>query len=184
MTLMTNSILNSIVRDRKVIKPDQIIRMLHREVRYTMQQKYSESMKDGLDISLVLIDRTQGVLSFAGAVHQALFFAQNADTDKPVILSGSKFSLGGARSEIIPELHSIPFQHGDLLYLVTDGLLDQPVLHDGILKRQIFQHWLQRFSSLTKLELNQQQADWENLLDDMLLQSEQRDDITLLGIRL
>ncbi len=184
MTLMTNSILNSIVKDRGISQPDEIIRLLHQEVRYTLQQGHSESMKDGLDISLILIDRDKAELSYAGAVHKALLYSQRAGSHQPRVLSGVKYSLGGTREEINPELETHPYQPGDLIYLVTDGILDQPVMQDGTLKRRIFQDWLQLFGGFVKTDFASQQQAWESFLQSQVSHSEQRDDITLLGLKL
>lgn len=184
MTLMTNSILNSIVRDRGISQPDEIIRLLHQEVRYTLQQGHSESMKDGLDISLLLVDRDKAELSFAGAVHKALLYSQDVESAQPKVLSGVRYSLGGTREEINPELETHSYQAGDLIYLVTDGILDQPVMQDGILKRRIFQDWLQLFEGFAKTDFNQQQQAWDSFLQNLVSHSEQRDDITLFGLKL
>jgi len=181
---MTNSILNSIVKDRGISQPDEIIRLLHQEVRYTLQQGHSESMKDGLDISLILIDRDKAELSYAGAVHKALLYSQSAGSHQPRVLSGVKYSLGGTREEINPELETHSYQAGDLIYLVTDGILDQPVMQDGILKRRIFQDWLQLFEGFAKTDFNQQQQAWDSFLQNLVSHSEQRDDITLFGLKL
>jgi serine phosphatase RsbU (regulator of sigma subunit) len=180
MTLMTNSILNSIVRDRGIISPDEIIRLLHQEVRYTLQQGHSESMKDGLDISLILVDWDKAELCCSGAVHKTLFFGESGLQ----VISGAKHSLGGIREELNPELEVIYFQPGDILYLLTDGILDQPVLEDGAVKRRIFRDWTEVFESNASLDFCEQEEAWLNYLEILLSHSEQRDDITLLGLRL
>lgn len=184
MTLMTNSILNSIVRDRGISQPDEIIRLLHREVRFTLQQGHSESMKDGLDISLILVDRDKHELSFAGAAHKALFFSETEGCVQAKVLSGAKHSLGGSREEINPELVTISYSPDDKLYLLTDGILDQPVLQEESLKRRIFRDWLELFESYAKEDFDRQLSAWEGYLKEVLELSEQRDDITLLGLRL
>jgi len=180
MTLMTNSILNSIVRDRGIFQPDEIIRLLHQEVRYTLQQGHSESMKDGLDISLILVDWDKAQLHCSGAVHKTLFFGESGLQ----VISGAKHSLGGIREELNPELEVLSFQPGDTLYLLTDGILDQPVLQDGAVKRRIFRDWTEVFESNASLDFTEQEQAWLNYLEILLSHSEQRDDITLLGLRL
>jgi len=183
MTLMSNSILNSIVKDLKVFSPDQIIKLLHREVRFTLQQGHSESMKDGLDISLILVDRDKRELLFSGARHKALLYHEQDGELTARVFSGHRYSLGGLKEELEPELDSIHYQQGDLLYLLTDGLIDQPTLKDAEVKRRPFPEWQEFFQDLAKHEFAVQSVVCEEFLQAVLQLQEQRDDITLLGVK-
>ncbi|MDD4309600.1 MAG: SpoIIE family protein phosphatase [Candidatus Cloacimonetes bacterium] len=184
MTLMTNSILNSIVRDRKIYSPDEIISQLHHEVRYTLQQGHAESMKDGLDISLILVDKAKQQVSFSGAKHRMLYF--NQLNSEPVVrtLVGYKHSLGGSRENLQPELEILNYHSGDMLYLLTDGLIDQPVQQAELLKRRLWVNWIEYFRSNANQSLSEQKSGLESFIETQLTLHEQRDDITLMGILL
>ncbi|MCD4819406.1 MAG: SpoIIE family protein phosphatase [Candidatus Cloacimonetes bacterium] len=50
MSMTANSILNNIVREKKIYEPDKILNLLHKEIRFTLRQQSKESQQDGMDI--------------------------------------------------------------------------------------------------------------------------------------
>lgn len=184
MTLMTNSILNSIVKDRKIISPDKIISELHKEVRFTLQQGKQGSMNDGLDIGMILLDPQKKVIRFAGAKHKLLYHKHEDTSGELQVFPGFRHSIGGNRTELIPELIEIEYQALDKIYLLTDGIIDQPVLRQDGCKRRIFRDWVAYFYSIVHLDIHEQKNVIESLLTAQLLEHEQLDDITVVAIEL
>jgi phosphoserine phosphatase RsbU/P len=183
MTLMTNSILNSIVRDRKIIQPDEILNHLHREVRFTLQQNRSERMKDGLDISLIKVYPQKRKCVFSGSQQRALLIHQVKGEVGGELIFGVKSSIGGSHEEFQPDVYEFEYHPSDKLYLFTDGLIDQPVLLENCMKKMTRNQWTEQFIKWSILPMEQQKAQLAEFIKKQLEQKDQRDDITVIGIK-
>ena len=193
MSMTTNSILNNIVREKQIYKPDKILNLLHKEIRYTLRQQAKESQQDGMDISLCYIDVKSQEIHFAGAM-QSLYFVRisnnqegiSNDEEKIERIRGNRFSIGGRQKEEerIFSKHIIQYNSGDVIYLMSDELADQKVMIDG--KGQRFK--TQRIIDLCKSKNRLSMVDMRNIFDEKIAESksyfDQRDDITVVGIRL
>jgi serine phosphatase RsbU (regulator of sigma subunit) len=77
MSMIGNNILNKIVNEKGIVAPDEILNVLHKEIRSTLKQnEESTSSRDGMDIAIIALnsdsasDNTQ--IEYAGA-HRPLW---------------------------------------------------------------------------------------------------------------
>ncbi len=66
MSMIGNNILNQIVNEKGITSPDEILNLLHKEIRKTLNQEEQNETKDGMDISLITFN-TETEIEFAGA---------------------------------------------------------------------------------------------------------------------
>ncbi len=66
MSMIGNNILNQIVHEKGITSPDEILNLLHKEIRRSFKQEEQNGAKDGMDIALIsFISETE--IEYAGA---------------------------------------------------------------------------------------------------------------------
>lgn len=181
MSMIGNTLLSDIVNQRNVHEPCNILEELHNAVRIALHQEDMQN-SDGMDVCLVRIT-TEGEdkmrIVFSGA-KRPLFYVRDGYLFEE---KGFKKSIGGRQKEIERKYtqKEIVLKRGDLIYLSTDGYVDQnnpERIKFGTLK---FKNVIRRICTYSMQEQ-------ENvLLEEMQAHmngAEQRDDIALIGIRL
>jgi serine phosphatase RsbU (regulator of sigma subunit) len=123
MSMIGNTLLNQIVIERKILRPDLILNELRKEIIKSLKQGEDSKSRDGMDLSLICLNSETNVLQVACA-------------NNPVwIIKGD-----GALLEIKPDkqpigyvsltpqdftLNTIQLQKGDIIYQFSDGFADQ-----------------------------------------------------------
>ncbi|NJO01799.1 MAG: SpoIIE family protein phosphatase [Bacteroidia bacterium] len=95
MSMIGNDLLNDIVYAQQVTEPDIILTKLHQGIRYALKQEKTLN-QDGMDIAVVVIDREQKTLQYAGA-HTPVIFIQD---DQMEIKKGNRYGVGGMMLQI------------------------------------------------------------------------------------
>jgi len=189
MSMTANSILNNIVREKNIYEPDKILNLLHKEIRYTLRQQSKESQQDGMDISLCYVNVVLEEIHFAGAM-QHLFivkkqnYSDSSETSLQMI-KGDRFSIGGRQKEEerIFAKHTIKYNSGDIIYLMSDGLADQKIKIDGKETRLKIRHVKEMLLKYSSLPMDKQKEKIENELAELQGELDQRDDITVIGVK-
>ncbi|OJJ19022.1 hypothetical protein BKI52_19570 [marine bacterium AO1-C] len=183
MSMIGNTLLNEIVNEKDVYNPGEILETLHISIRSDLRQEHSGNT-DGMDVCLCRLEkRTDGKTEvlFAGAKRD-LYCLQNKEL---VVVQGERKSIGGVQKEAYRsfKVHKILLDKQDRIYLATDGLEDMAI---GIKTRRSF--GTKRLKSfITKyqhLNLEEQYDMLANLVDKYNADTEQRDDVLLLGIEM
>ncbi|MCD4818443.1 MAG: SpoIIE family protein phosphatase [Candidatus Cloacimonetes bacterium] len=184
MSMTANSILNNIVREKKIYEPDKILNLLHKEIRYTLRQKSKESQQDGMDISICYIDVNLQEIHFSGAM-QFLFLIKSGQNEIDRI-RGNRFSIGGRQKEEerIFTKHIIQYNSDDSIYLLSDGLADQKVRIDGKETKFKIKRVKEMYLKYNLLPIKEQKIKIEEELAELQGEIEQRDDIVVVGVKL
>jgi serine phosphatase RsbU (regulator of sigma subunit)/predicted Holliday junction resolvase-like endonuclease len=182
MSLIGNRLLNSIVNEMHISKPSEILELLHKQTVAVLRQSVSNN-NDGMDLAICKIEPKNGGynLEFAGAKN-ALYFAGPTD-EELTIIKGTRRSIGGAvHRNLIPfEQHKLRMEKGTTLYMSTDGIIDQ---HNVSRERYGSKRFGQLLTSIHTLGLSEQKIKIEQSINEYQHNTEQRDDITVLAIRL
>ncbi|MBI9054097.1 MAG: tetratricopeptide repeat protein [Bacteroidales bacterium] len=180
MSIIGINFLNEIVFDKTIVSPNDILNELRKKIIKTMihANRVNES-KDGMDISLVVIDHDEMTLEYAGAFNN-LFFIRDHMLDT---IKADRMPVGISDKAITPFTnHKIKIQTGDLFYLFTDGYADQ---FGGKLRKKF------RAGNLRELLLEMHEKDMpeqKRILHETFLKwkgdEPQVDDILAIGIRI
>jgi len=198
MSMLGNSFLNEIVNENGVYEPTAILDLLRTKVIQTLRQKDNNS-KDGMDISLCVIDNLKKEISFAGAynpayittkalvnVNSELDIYSNKSFDDRVLITmhADRFPVGileGKSNEKFTR-KIYKYNQGDCLYLFSDGLSDQFGGEHGkkFRSKQLKDLLLQIFHE----DMQQQRKSISNSFLAWKGDLDQVDDVLLVGIKL
>ena len=180
MTVIGSNLLTQIVIEGKINNPSEILVELDKRIVSTLKQQkdHDQIIQDGMDLSLLKVDKAKKEFVFASAKRPAVFI-RNKELQE---LKGSKHSLGGLRSD---EKHfeeiKIKYEEGDLVYLFTDGITDQ---FGGEKNKK---YTIKRFRELLlRVHSNlmpEQKNKIETEIASWICENEQTDDISVIGIR-
>ncbi|MGC9374648.1 MAG: tetratricopeptide repeat protein [Bacteroidales bacterium] len=123
MSMLGVAILNEIVNTDEEQKANTILNHLRERIKKSLHQTGKENeTKDGMDISLCVLDKTNNILQFAGAYNSLFIISDNQSTT----IKGDRMPIGIYRNEKESFTnHEINIHQGDMLYMFTDGYVDQ-----------------------------------------------------------
>ncbi len=183
VSIVGATILNEIVNLYKIYEPAAILEKLNEEVISTLHQGgTSATNDDGMDVCLCVIEDGESgnkKISFSGAKRD-LYFMREGESELGT-LSGDKKHIGGMHLKYKPFTNqTIELSTGDMLYLTSDGLVDQHNLERKKYGTLAFKQLLVEIANLpTQRQAEILHATFERHKGEM----KQRDDVTILGIR-
>jgi serine phosphatase RsbU (regulator of sigma subunit) len=179
MSVLGISVLNQIVLSNKNISAGGILDLLREYVMKSLHQTGTMGeQKDGMDIALGIIDFTTNQLQFAGA-YNPLYLIRNGELIK---YKGDRMPIGIHPIEEKPfENHNISLENGDMIYMFSDGFVDQ----FGGEKGKKFKHkaFRELLINASKLPINDQKALIIQTFIKWKGKRDQVDDILIIGIR-
>jgi serine phosphatase RsbU (regulator of sigma subunit) len=179
MSMLGVTFLNEIVNKGAITDPGQILNQLREYIIRALHQTGKEGEnKDGMDISLAVIDQKNNVLEFAGA-YNALYLVRDSEV---IEVKADRMPIGIylEKNEQF-KTQTMPLQKGDSMYMLSDGYVDQFGGTEGKkLKAKAFKELILTIRDLP-MEAQQKKLD-ENIVEWMG-QFAQVDDILVIGIR-
>jgi len=180
LSMIGNITLNEIVKEVQITNPGQILCRLHRGVRSVLhQEKEGYKTGDGMEVGMCMIDLENGKLTFAGA-KRPLFYVKNSEFFE---IKGDRRAIGGRQKEKrrVFTNHEIGIQSETIIYLTTDGFVDQ---HNGENKKYGSLRFKKLLQDNAHLPMEQQKEVIIRELTDHRGNENQRDDITVIGIKI
>ncbi len=172
--------LSRCVKEFKISDPGKLLDKLNELVNETLRQKMHESrIRDGMDISLCVIDKKNKTLKYAGANNPLYYIRNGAFTE----IKGDGQPIGTfVEEENHPfTTHSIKLQEGDTFYVFTDGFADQFGGPKG--KKFKYKPFIALLSETAHLPLKEQSKKLEETFDNWKGNLEQIDDVCVIGVR-
>jgi serine phosphatase RsbU (regulator of sigma subunit) len=183
MTMMGSVLLESIVVERGIREPDQVLEELHRSIVMLLKQGTS-NRQEGMDMGVCLFDFKARELRFSGAKN-SLIYVEKGELKE---IKGSRRAVGGqwkVKREPKPyEPHVLPMGQGlQAIYLFTDGFSDQFGGSDNQ------KYTSKRFRELLESAQASDMPTQRKRLDEefhrwMKNPTQQLDDVLVLGIQL
>ncbi len=174
MTMLGNSFLDRIVRVAEILEPDQMLKELNEQIRLVLQQDITGN-HNGMDIGILVIYPEK--ISFSGA-KISLYYAQNNSIN---VLKSTRKSVGGRQNSKDFEKKEILRQENSIYYLFTDGYIDQ---NDHRRKNFTERRLIETLASLIPLPFSEHKNKLKETMQHYSKNTEQRDDILAVGIRI
>ena len=178
MSMLGVTMLNEIVNNKKIVMPDEILNELRENIIQSLGQiAEGDSVKDGMDMAICVIDFEKDMLWYAGANNPLYLIRDN--------------ELAHYRADKMPVAihyrmqpftrHEIPLKKGDAFYVFSDGFADQ---FGGPDEKKFMTAQLKR--TLVDI-VNEPMMKQGEMLNDIFEtwrgDSPQIDDVTLIGVR-
>ena len=177
LTMLANSLLNEIVITKRFRDTNKILNRLREDIMSLLQHKEDEGIKDGLDITLIKINKKKNRIEYSGA-NNPIYLVRDGEIK---MLRTDPFSIG-YETEVINDFNKeiIEINKGDRIFLSSDGYQDQfGGDKDKKLKRGPFKKLL---SDTSNLPMEEQHRYLDNFIIEWMGINEQVDDITLLAL--
>jgi len=180
MSLMGHSLLKETINVTRSARPAEILAELNIQVLKTLKQdQENASAKYGMDIALISVNKDLNSLEFAGA-HNPLFLIRDGECTQ---IKGDKRSIGSfSRTNTGFTSHPMDLKKGDMLYMISDGYVDQIGGQEG--KKFFGQPFRELLQNIYLLDVEKQ----KQVLDDTIMKWKgdrvQTDDILVVGIRI
>lgn len=184
MSIVGNTLLNEIVNEKKITRPGDILLELHKGVKIALNQNAQEfERRDGMDITLCAFTDNSDRVEYAGA-NRPLWIYRKSRNYELEIIKASKFPIGGLELEEhrVYETHAISIEKGDCLYLFSDGYADQFGGPKG--KKFMLTNLQKTIRDMVELPMPQQKQNLENTFLQWKQDTEQIDDVLVIGIRI
>lgn len=138
------------------------------------------SLKDGMDIALVTIDKIKKTLVFSGAFNP-LFLVRD---EKVTEIKGDRFSVGLDKERSSHEdftNHEIDLRDNDVFYIFSDGFADQFGGKEG--KKYKYRRFRYLLLNVHKLPMPEQKKRIEEAFENWKGTYDQVDDVMVIGFK-
>ena len=180
LSIVGNMLLNEIINKHEIYDPAKILEHLHENVRNVLCQNQENSYSnDGMEVCICRFSEDYKELAYAGA-NRPLYIVRDKHLQQ---INGDRKGIGGKQREDKRTFttHTVELHNHDMLYLSTDGFVDQANSEDKKFGSRRLKHLLQYIAEKKTDE------QLKILVDNFSSHSEneaQRDDVTLIGIRI
>jgi len=194
LSMIGNMLLNQTVNEKKITNPSEVLRELHRGIYNTLHHETESAYSyDGMDISLCTIDVEKQVISYAGANNPLYIIRNEKEKDgtgpslEINVIKADSISLGdnlhrtNTVSDVIFSTHEIPLQKGMIIYLFSDGYMDQHGKGDK--KRIGSERFRELLLESAHLSMKDQKQHLANAFRVHMGTDKQVDDVLVIGIR-
>ena len=162
-----------------------------------VQEGNSEEQKDGIDMVIVIYNKTTKELLFSGANNPLYIirnkklmtgselnsYASRDNEDYQLFdLKGDKQPIGFYWTETKFTTKYIPLQKGDSIYLFTDGFVDQKGGPNN--KKFLSTNFKRSLLDIQTLSMDEQKQSLDDTLENWRKGLAQVDDVLVMGIRI
>lgn len=177
VSVVCSNALNRSLKEFKLREPGKILEKT-RELVIETFEKSGESVKDGMDISLLCVDIVNRRLQWSGA-NNPLWYMENK---KVVEIKADKQPVGKYENLKPFTTHEFTFRENNTYYLITDGYADQFGGEKG--KKFKYKALQQLLEANAEQPLEQQRELLLSAFNSWKGNLEQVDDVTIIGLKL
>jgi serine phosphatase RsbU (regulator of sigma subunit) len=178
MSMLGVTLLNEIINGKHILMPDQIVENLRQGIIKSLKQVAEEdSIKDGMDIAVCVVDFEKNILWFAGA-NSPLYLVRGGEL---IHYRADKMPVAIHYRMEPFTLHKIDLQKGDVFYIFSDGYADQ---FGGPKQKKFMSNQLREtLVSMAGMPMLKQGEKLNEIFEGWRGDSPQIDDVTLIGVR-
>ena len=180
MSMLGNAFLNEIMIATDLSTASEILDKLRDEIIRALRQKgVIGEARDGMDISLAIVDRNSDFIQYAGA-NNPLYHVRNGELTR---YQADRMPIGIHVTEITPFTnHKIEVRPGDLVYLFSDGYADQFGGDNG--KKFMYKQFQELLASVSGLPMAEQREQLDIAFEKWRGKFDQIDDVLVIGFKI
>jgi serine phosphatase RsbU (regulator of sigma subunit) len=172
--------LNEIVNKTDNIRADQILGQLRENIIDSLHQEHGmRGSKDGMDMAMCIIDKKTREMEYAGA-YNPVYIVRDGEL---IEIKADKMPIGIHAIKVDKDFERkiIKLESGDMLYLFSDGYVDQFGGKDGMkFKQKAFKELLIKVADK---DMNTQLKQIDETMKNWQGDLSQLDDMMIMGIR-
>ncbi len=180
MSILGITLLNEIVNKSVTLRANELLNQLRWNIIKSLHQSNKRNgTRDGMEIALCIFDFSNGMLQYAGAFRPLYLIRENQLHE----INGDTMPIGIYDDEDLSfSIKEIPFKKDDILYLFTDGFVDQI----GGKNRKTFRvkYFKELLLEIHKYPMDDQKEMLWKKFEEWKGDIEQIDDILILGIKM
>jgi len=182
MSIIGLELLDNITNDQGIEEADKILYDLNKGISLTLSKDAYDkrTIRDGMDISLCVIDRKKKQMQFAGAFRPLYLMRDNKIRE----IKGDRFSIGMMEDSMekpMVNVHTIDLKEDDMVYIFTDGYADQFGGSEG--KKYKYRRFRHLLLNIHKLPVEVQKDYLDKSIEEWKGELEQVDDILIIGFK-
>jgi serine phosphatase RsbU (regulator of sigma subunit) len=183
VSVVCSNALDRAVKEFRLTEPGKILDKVRELVvetfaRQNTNEATATEVKDGMDISLCLLNTKTKEIQWAGA-NNPLWYIEEGQMKE---IKANKQPIGKIDLPYPFTTHSIPLKSGDKLYLFSDGYADQFGGDKG--KKFKYKNLKEMIFSNSQLDMDQQKELLSTTIEKWKGNLEQIDDILVIGIKI
>ncbi len=183
MSMIGSSLLNQIVYSNNELNTANILTKLNELVIFSLRQEETEN-NDGMDVCLCRIEKEEhkSKIQFTGAKRPLFYMLEDSSILER--LRGDRKSIGGTQKKkntINFSTQELELVKNSIIYLSSDGFIDQ---NNSERKKYGTAKLTTLIENISKEDLKTQHKILNTEIENWMSLTEQRDDITLLGIKI
>ena len=183
MSIIGNNLLNHAVNELRIFEPAKILDNMKISIRAKLNQKDRfAASQDGMDLALLAYDPRSKTIEFAGAKNP-LFLIRNGEL---TVYNGDKYTIGGINHFKKKEAenytqHSFTVEEDDLIYLFSDGYIDQ---FGGEFDRKFMRkNFAKLLIEIANKPIDKQKEILDSTIENWRGDRKQIDDILVIGLQ-
>jgi len=181
MSMLGISLLNEIVNNKNIHKPDEILNALRQDIIDSLKQQDGEisegSVKDGMDMTACTVYYDSDVLEFAGA-NNPLYIISG---DELMQIKGDKMPVAIHSNMEKFSIKEVKLKKGDCFYTFSDGYVDQ--FGGPKQKKFMSKNFRNLLMEIKDLPMVEQGIRLDKIFEEWKAEVEQIDDVTVIGVR-
>lgn len=181
MSMIGNILLNEIILNRRIVRPDEIFYELNRKLLeiFSLGEFDMEAQDDGMDLTLGVYNESTQKLQISSAM-QNFYVVKDGDIRA---CKGDIFSIGGLMARYknpVYTLHQFDVESGTRVYFSSDGYIDQ---FGG---EERAKYGVERFEKqlvrLSDIKITNQKELVHEKFDEWIGENDQLDDVLVIGV--
>ena len=180
LSILGISLLDKVVNQLNIVQSDEILDKLREEIVKVLHQTDDfDKIKDGMDLSLLVINQKDLSAQYSGAYNSMIKVNKKLveyEADKMPIA----IPIHPERDKSFNK-HIIKLEANDMIYLFSDGFIHQ--FSEETNKKYSKKNFKELLYKISKYKLDKQKAMIDNEFKKWKGKNEQVDDILILGIR-
>jgi serine phosphatase RsbU (regulator of sigma subunit) len=179
LSMIGLEIIEKTINEDKIDTPSAILSVLNRglEKTFSREKNIGTIIRDGMDIGLCVIDRDKKRIEFAGAF-LPLYLVRN---NSLIEIKGDKLIIGMNPSDQAYTNHEVELMEDDILYLFSDGYVDQFGGSEN--KKFMYRRFRYLITTIHRFPVNDQKSVIEDNIMTWMGGTPQIDDMMVIGFK-
>lgn len=177
MSMLGVSLLNEIILNKGITQPDEILNRLRTQIIIALKQDPESKIKDGMDMTICVLDRSRRKLLYSGAENPLVHISEGNLN----LVKADKMPVAIHEFMDPFTLHEIDLKKGDTFYTFSDGYADQ--FGGPRQKKFMSKNFRNLLLSIQDISMMEQGIKIHEVFEEYRSDTDQVDDVVVIGVK-